>query len=95
MNILDQLRARHGLPKVGNLDTQSNNGQDIQQRLNFMTCGNILELGTEVVFGLMKSGDGLATSMGENRLFKRDIAAMIAAKLTRRVQNVVDKMGSN
>ena len=84
--ILDQLKARHGLPQTRGTHTMSAEGKDIPQRLNYMTCGNIVELTTEIIHSLSRKNVGRSNQLGEERLLKRDFAALVASRLTRRIE---------
>ncbi|ANZ48827.1 hypothetical protein BIZ83_gp026 [Erwinia phage vB_EamM_ChrisDB] len=88
MSILDDIRARHNIPKRGNTQAQETDSFSPQQRLNAVTLGNVVELTTEVVYDLMKGSNGLSSQVGEQRLLKRDIADMVGNRLAARIQEV-------
>lgn len=85
-SLLDQLRARHGMAPAIGADTMSANGRDLSQRMNYATCGNIVELTTEVIHKLVRKNIGMSDAIGEERLLKRDIAALVGSRLTKRVE---------
>lgn len=87
--ILDTLRQRHGLPATRGNSTMQADGKDIPMRMNYMTCGNTVELITETIHKLVRRKNGLSDMVGEQRLLKRDIAAMVGHRLCKRVESVV------
>lgn len=89
MSILDTLKQRHGLPTTHGTSTMQAEGKDIPTRRNYMTCGNVVELVTESVHKLIRRKNGLTDTFGEQRLLKRDIAAMVGSRLCKRVEAVV------
>lgn len=89
MSIIDEIRARHNLPRSTNTSTQETNSFTPQQRMNAVTLGNLVELTTEVVHGLMKGNNGLNNTVGDQRLLKRDIANMVGARAASRIQDVI------
>ncbi|ANZ49620.1 hypothetical protein WELLINGTON_268 [Erwinia phage Wellington] len=86
MSILDSIRLRNGLPVSRNNQSRETQGFSAQQRKNFVALGNTIELGTEILFELLHKTDGLSGYVGDQRLFKRDIADMIGGKLAARIQ---------
>lgn len=88
MSILDDIRARHNIPKRGNTQSQETDSFSPQQRMNAVTMGNAVELTTEIIYDLMKGNNGLSSHVGEQRLLKRDIADMVGGRLAARIQEV-------
>lgn len=88
MSILDDIRARHNIPKRANTQSQETDSFSPQQRMHAVTLGNTVELTTEIIYDLMKGNNGLSGRVGEQRLLKRDIADMIGARLAARIQEV-------
>ncbi len=86
--ILDTLRQRHGLPTTRGNSTMQADGKDIPMRMNYMTCGNTVELITESIHKLVRRKNGLTDMVGEQRLLKRDIAAMVGNRLAKRIEAV-------
>lgn len=89
MSILDSIRLRNGLPAARHSQSRETEGFSAQQRMNFVTLGNTIELGTEILFELLHKTDGLSGHVGDQRLYKRDIADMIGGKIAARIQQVV------
>lgn len=89
MGILDKIRERNGLPVSSKSQAQSTDGHSVQTRLNFMTLGNTVELGTEIIHTLLKSNNGLSDQVGDQRLLKRDIADMIGGRIAARIQQTI------
>lgn len=93
MSILDDIRARHNIPKRSNTHAQETDSFSPVQRLNALTMANTVELTTEIIYGLMKGGNGLSSTLGDQRLLKRDIAAMVGNRLAARIQDVASTEG--
>jgi len=96
MSILDSIRLRNGLPVSRNNQTRETQGFSAQQRKSFVSLGNTIELGTEILFELLHKTDGLSGYVGDQRLYKRDIADMIGGKIAARIQQKIstDKGGA-
>lgn len=93
MSILDDIRARHNIPKRANPQAQETDSFSPQQRMNAIIVGNAVELTTEIIYDLMKGSNGLTGRVGEQRLLKRDIADMVGGRLAARVQEVASSEG--
>ncbi|AWN09110.1 hypothetical protein MLDJOKPK_00198 [Salmonella phage SPAsTU] len=89
MGILDTLKQQHGIPVGRNSTNQETEGYSPQQRMNFVILGNAVEVATEVIHGLLKGGNGLTDRVGDQRLLKRDIADMVGARITSRIQEAI------
>ncbi|AFQ96707.1 hypothetical protein STRATTON_264 [Erwinia phage vB_EamM_Stratton] len=89
MSILDSIKMRNGIPTGKNITQQETEGYSPQQRLNFVTLGNAVELTTEILHGLMKGNSGLTDRQGDQRMLKRDIADLVGARITARIQEAV------
>ncbi|QXO09697.1 hypothetical protein pEaSNUABM11_00273 [Erwinia phage pEa_SNUABM_11] len=89
MSILDSIRLRNGMPPARHSQNRETDGFSAQQRMNFVTLGNTIELGTEILFDLLHKTDGLSGKVGDQRLYKRDIADMIGGKIAARIQQAV------
>lgn len=86
MSILDSIKMRNGIPTGKNITQQETEGYSPQQRLNFVTLGNAVELSTEIIHGLMKGSNGMTDRQGEQRMLKRDIADLVGARISARIQ---------
>lgn len=95
MSILDQIRVRHNLPVSGGTQTQETDSFQPVQRMNAVTLANTVELTTEVLHGLIKGNNGLESTVGDQRLLKRDIADMVGARLAGRVQDFISTEKGN
>lgn len=93
MSILDDIRARHNIPKRSNTQAQETDSFSPTQRMNAVTMANTVELTTEIIHGLLKGGNGLSNTVGDQRLLKRDIAAMVGNRLTARIMDVASTEG--
>ncbi|HHS7556487.1 TPA: hypothetical protein ACTPQ1_004789 [Salmonella enterica] len=89
MGILDTLKQQNGIPVGRNSTNPETEGYSPQQRMNFVILGNAVEVATEVIHGLLKGGNGLTDRVGDQRLLKRDIADMVGARITNRIQEAI------
>lgn len=89
MNVLDQIRHRHSLPARPLSNVSETESFSPTLRSNYLTLANATELATEIICGVIKVNPGIGGTLGGQRLLKRDIADMVAARINMRLEQRV------
>lgn len=89
-SILEQIRQRHSLPNPrSNAAVGQTDSYNPIQRQNYLTLANATELATEIIAGVIKVNPGVGGELAGQKLLKRDLADMIASRLSMRLEQKV------
>lgn len=86
MDFLEKVRQASRAPTPREYSQQKATDADIVQRKNYLILANATELGTEVIFKLLRNAEGLTDKIGNQTMLRTDIANMVATRISNRIQ---------
>ena len=91
MSIYDKLANRYGLAPLEAKVPVTADGVDFDQRQNFVTLSNAVELVSEVILDIAKRTDGISLDMQGSRLRTNEVVSSVTRSLEKAILNELGK----
>lgn len=81
MDALQRFKTRHGISQVTSGIAPVGNSVNVQDRMNFVTLANAVELIALAASGVLNDSKGISTKIGDDRITRQDIADATVSEL--------------